>query len=77
VAESIVIVEVFVAEAEPENALLEEGDESVFEAFGIAVIGETGREPIEQTEFGFDFAEQQRSRVGGDPTAVEIGENIA
>jgi hypothetical protein len=77
VAEAVVIVEIFVAQAEAEHALLEQGDEGVFEAFGIAVVGEARGERVEQTEFGFDFAEQECSRIGGDTTAVEIGDNLA
>jgi len=77
VAKSVVIVKVFVAEAEAEDALLEEGDERMLDALGIAMIGEAGGELFKQAELGFDFTQQKGTGIRGDATAVEIGENIA
>jgi hypothetical protein len=40
----------------------------MFDALGIAMVGEAGGELVEESEPGFDFAEQQRAGVGGDAT---------
>jgi hypothetical protein len=77
VAESVVVVEIFVAQTESEDALFEECGEGMLDAFGIAMVGEAGGELVEESELGFDFAEQERAGVGGDATALEVGENLA
>ena len=73
---AVVIVEVLVTEAQAEDALLEQGDQRMFDKVGIAMVGEAGDERVEQAEPGIDFAEQEGSGVGGDTTAVEVGEDI-
>jgi hypothetical protein len=76
VTEAVVIVEVFVTEAEAEDALLEQGDQRMFDEVGIAMVGEAGGERVEQAELGIEFAEQEGPGIGGDTTAVEVGEDI-
>jgi len=49
----------------------------VLDAFGIAMVGKASSEVIEQRKFGVEFAEQEGAGVGGDSSAVEVGENIA
>ena len=57
VAEAVVVVEVFVAEAEPEDPLLEQGAEGMFDAVRIAMVAEAVREEVEQAELAVEFAE--------------------
>jgi hypothetical protein len=66
VAELIVVIVIFVAQAQAENALLEKFVEGVLDAFGITVIGETASELGHEAELGFDFAQEQAAGIGGD-----------
>lgn len=75
--ESVVIIDVPVAPAQSEDALLEQVGEGVFDEGGVAVVAETGREAVEEAELHIDFAEEEGSGVGGDATAVNGGEDIA
>jgi len=77
VAKSVVIDEVLVSQAEAEDALLEEIAEGMFEAVGMAIIGEAIGELIEEVEVFIEIAQEQGSRVGGDAAAIEIGEDLA
>src|SRR5262249_24612594 len=43
----------------------------VFDEVGIAVVGETLGELFEETELGFDLAQEQSAGIGGDMSAVE------
>jgi hypothetical protein len=76
VAEAVVVVEVFVAQAQREDALLEEVGKRVLDEVGVAVIGKAGGEPVDEVELGFDFAEQQSAGIGGDGAAIEAGDDL-
>src|SRR5262249_43066346 len=76
-AQSVVVDEVFVAEAQAEDALLEEVVQGVFDEFGIAVVGEAAGELLDEAELGLDLAEEQSAAVGGDGAAVEAGDDFA
>ena len=67
------VVEILVAEAEGEDALLEELGEGVLDAVGVAVVGEAGGELVDEVELGLDLAQKQGASVGGDGAAVEAG----
>ncbi len=75
VTEAVVVVEVAVAEAQGEDALLEEVGEGVLDAIRVAVIGEAAGELIDKVELGFDLAEKESAGVGGDRSAVEVGDD--
>lgn len=51
------VVEVFVAEAQTEEALLEEVGHGVLDQRGVAVIGEAAGELLDEVELRFDLAE--------------------
>jgi len=74
-AEAVVVVEILVSEAEAVDALFDELQEGVFDAVGIAVVGETVGEGIQEVELLLDFTQKQPASVGGDGTAVKGGEN--
>ena len=77
VAQAVVVDEVFVAEAEAEDALLEQIGQGVLDEFRIAVVGEAAGEWFEEAELGFDLTEEQAAGVGGDGSAVEAGDDFA
>jgi hypothetical protein len=54
---SVVVVEVFVAEAEAEDALTEKVGKGVFNEVGVAMIGEAACEGVEEAEGVIDLAE--------------------
>jgi hypothetical protein len=41
------------------------------------VVGEAFGELVDEVELGFDFAEEQSSGIGGDGSAVEVGDDVA
>ena len=69
--EGVVVVEVLVAQAEAEEALLEEFGEGMLDLVGVAVVGEAAGELVDEVELGFDLAEEEVARVGGNGGAVE------
>src|SRR5262245_9537954 len=75
-AEAVVVVEVLVAQAEGENALLEEFGERVLHQVGVAVIGKAGGELVEEVELGLHLAQQEAAGIGGDRSAVEVGDDV-
>jgi hypothetical protein len=77
VAELVVVVEVFVSQAEAKDPLFEQFGEGVFNAVGVAMVGETAAELIDEVELDFEFAEEQAAGVGGDGTAVEAAHDLA
>ena len=70
------VVEVFVAQAEAEDALLEQVEQGVFDEVGVAVIGEAVGELLDEVELGFDLAEQQPAGIGGDGAAVKACHDV-
>ena len=75
VPQLVVIVEVFVAQAQPEDALLEEFGERVLDQVGVAVIGEAAGELFDEVEAAFDLAEEQAAGVGGHVATVKAGDD--
>src|SRR5207302_7653666 len=76
VAELVMVVEVFVAEAQTEEALLEEFGQGVLDQLRVAVVGEAAGELLDEVELRFDLAEQQTARIGGDLPPVETGHDL-
>jgi hypothetical protein len=76
VAQPVVVVEVFVAQAQAEDALLEQLRDGVFDQVGVAVVGETSGELVEEMELRLDFAEQQAAAIAGDGPAVESSDDL-
>jgi hypothetical protein len=52
------LIEVFVTQAQAEDALLQEIGERVLDQFGVPVIGEARGKLVEEAEMAIDFAEQ-------------------
>ena len=72
VAERVVVDEILVAERETEDALADQGRDAVFGTGRVATITEASREPLDQPDRTIRGAQQQRSRVRSDRSAVEI-----
>ena len=75
VAKAVVVDEVFVAQAEAEDALLEQIGEGVLDEVGIAVVGEAAGELVDEVELGFDLAQEQAAGVGGDGVRRRSGQS--
>jgi hypothetical protein len=72
-----VVVEVFVAEGQSHDPLEEEFLDGEFELLFIAMIGEAVGELLDDAELLFDLAEEESPGVGGDGSAVEVGDDYA
>src|SRR5262249_49932538 len=77
VAELVMVVEVLVAQAQAEDALLEEVRQGVLDLVGVAVVPEAAGQLVEEVEPGLEFAEEQPAGIGGDGGAVEAGDDVA
>ncbi len=75
VAQVLVIVEVLVAERDPEDALGQHVTLLVGDACGVAWVGQGGVQLVDQSQVPIDLAEQQRPAVAGDVAAIEVGDD--
>ena len=66
------VVEVFIAQGDGDNALGDEGAQAVLDPTGVAVIGEAVRHLVKERQALIDPAQQQGACIGSDGTAVEI-----
>lgn len=73
----IVIVEVFVAQTQAEDPLLEQFGQRVLDAIGIVLVGETGGKAFDEAELDLGLAEHQRAGLGGEASALELREDFA
>lgn len=71
VAQRIVIVQVLVAERQPEDPLHDQRLDLVLDRRAQAPIGEAGGQASDEIDRPIGSAEQQRAGIGGDHTAVE------
>jgi len=76
-AQLVVIVQVLIAQRQPEDPLPNQRLELVLDKAGIAPVGEARRKPTHQPEAPIDLAQQQRPRVRGDVAAIEPGHHRA
>ena len=67
------VVEVFVAEGDGDNALGDEGAQAVLDPVGVAMIGEAIRHLVKKRQTLLDPAQQQQAGIGSDGTAIESG----
>lgn len=77
VPQRVVIQQVFVAQAECEDPLLEQVHQRMFDQLGIAVVGETPRELLDEPEAVLDLFQQQSTAVRCDPAAIQPGRHRA
>jgi len=77
VAQGVVVVEVLITQAQAEDALPEQLRKGVLDEVGVAVVGEATGELLDEVEPGFDLAEEQSARVGGDGDAVKARTDLA
>jgi len=74
-AERLMVVEVLVAQGDGRDPLGDHGVLVVDDECGISGVGDGGVEGIEEPEVVSDLAEQQGAGVGGEASAVEIGDD--
>ncbi len=72
-AESVVVVEVFVAQGQSGGWLGQQLVDGVFDQFGIAVVGETGGQPTDDAGLGLDLPQEESAGVRGNGPAIESG----
>ena len=65
----VVVVEVFIAQGDGDNALGDEGAQAVLDPTGVAVIGEAVRHLVKKRQTLLDPAQQQGAGIGSDGTA--------
>jgi hypothetical protein len=75
-AKSLVIVEVFVAECDPEDALGQKVSLRVNNRIFVAGIGDTGVQSVDQAQASIDFSKQQRACVRSQAATGKIGLDI-
>ena len=69
------VVEVLVAQGDGDDPLGEHGLLVVDDEDGMARVGDGRVEGVEEAEAVGDLAEQQGAGVGGEPAAVEVGDD--
>ena len=75
-AQGQVIVEVLVAQRDGDDPLGQQALLIVPDHLRRAWIGECGVEGVEEPGVSFDLAEQQGAGVGGEPSALEVGDDV-
>ncbi len=73
----IVIVEVFVAQRQPIDALRQHLLDAMLDALGRTKVGETLSQARQQVDPPIHLPQKQRSAVAGQPATVEIGHDRA
>lgn len=77
VAQLVVVVEIFVAQRDGVDALLDQLGDAVLDAFGITMIFKAAGQSFEQTQPPLDLAQQHCSALGADLAAVETRRHLA
>src|ERR1019366_6811078 len=70
-AQLVVVIEVFIAQRQPQDALHDEIQQRVLNLIGLAVIGEAGGEAAHDCGALLQFLQNQHSAVGGDVAPIE------
>ena len=71
------VVEVFIAQGDGEDAPGDEGAQAVLDPIGVAVIGEAVRHLVKKRQALIDLALQQGASIGSDGAAVKISHHTA
>ena len=77
VAQPVVVVQIFVPEAQTEQPLLQQIDHRMLDLLGIPMIREAGGEHFDQTKPFFDLSQQDPPTIGAHPPAVKPGDDFA
>ncbi len=75
-AQTLVVVEVLIAQRDAEDALGQEGPLRMGDEERIAGIDDTGVEGVDQTHRAIHLAQEQGSPIGGQPTATKVGLDV-
>jgi hypothetical protein len=71
VAQLVVIDQIFIAQRNPEDALPDQGSDSVLDELGRAAVGKTTGKPLDQANRPVRWPQQQGTCIRGHPAAVE------
>jgi hypothetical protein len=71
VPQLVVVVEILVAERDPEYPLTDQGRDLVLDVFGTPLVVKARRKPIHHSDRQIGCSQQQRSCVGGDQPGIE------
>jgi hypothetical protein len=77
VPQLVMIVEVFIAKAQAEDALFDEIDQRVLGAVRIAIVGEASGKLLDEAKLVFDLTQQQTATIGSDLAAVKTAHDLA
>ena len=69
------VVEVFIAQGDADDPLGEQGLLVMHDDREPAGVGDDAVEGVEEPESLLEFPEQEGTGIGGDPTALEIGDD--
>jgi hypothetical protein len=72
-SEALMIVEILIASGDNGDALGEQGPSGVIDAVGVAGIGDTAVQGVEQSQAFVGLSEEAHSGVGGEGSAREVG----
>jgi hypothetical protein len=67
----IVVIEIFIAQRQPEHALRDQIQQRVLDLVGLAVVGEASGEAPYDSGSLLQFLQHQRSPIGGDVAPIE------
>ena len=71
VAQLLVVVQVFITQRQPVDALRQHPAEFVLDPPRLTMVGETAHHPLQQPDLAIRLPQQQAAAVGGQPAAVE------
>lgn len=75
--QSVMIIEIFVPESQPHDALQKKFLDREFNQFLISMVGKTSGKLSHNPKPLLNFAEQKTSRIGSDHSPIEIRDNFS
>jgi hypothetical protein len=71
--QAIVIIQIFVSQAEPINPLSDEIEHGMFDEFWIPMIGKTVGVPFQHVKHPIDLGDQRHASIADNISALKIG----
>ena len=71
VPQLVVVVEILVAERDPEHPLTDQGYNLMLDPFRTPLVVKARRKPVHHSDRSISRSQEQRSRVGGDQSGIE------
>jgi len=73
----LVILQVLVTQCQPVNPLRQHLFQTVGDSFRLAIVTEATNHPPQQVDLAIRLTKQQRTTLGAQPTALELGHYLA